>query len=435
MVYPFFFQSDSPLDHIRHLVLSRAETLLAEYSARQPLIKMEARLDLRDPYQVKAWEDICRANELGKTSFNCFHLLSGDGKLRIVLTPEDLAIFDHPRDPHEKAQVHEFRAQAAFTEAVARFTSRAPKKVYVLVDHREAVPGDTGPEGLSVLAEKLGAFGFQLSPLSFRGEGAVPSDCDALLVVTPESRFDPDDRRRIRDYLVGGGRLFAALGAAETGLEEVLGDWGFRLPTGKVYQRWVLGPREAWIPRIEAAGPRSFNPTHPVTEAFGRKEVNASVELLDPRAIGFRDANGLHGEYLLRTTESQPAFVDSNRNQRQDEDEPIGQVTVAGAVWRPWPSRPPPDYRHVDTRIVLLGDGTPLKNQALLQRNHRDFVLAALNWLTGREERVVPDTTAWKERTLSLSPAIARVLFWAPVFLFPAMAISFGCLVYFLRRA
>jgi hypothetical protein len=217
----------------------------------------------------------------------------------------------------------------------------------------------------------------------------------------------------------------------ETGLEDLLDRWNVRVQRGRVLRRAQLAPGVA--AHVSEFLVQELTPGHALTEPMRGGPFLAYFTHL--RALEFRSGEGLQGEYLLRTSDQPVPFVDRNANGKRDADEEEKQAVAGGAVWRPRPDRPPPDYRHVDTRILCLGAATPLTSEWFPQFQNRDLLLNAVSWLLGREERITVGSSAWVERRLKWDPGIQRFLFWTAIVLFPGMVVSFGTFVYFLRRA
>lgn len=432
VLIPLMMQEGNPLHAIQARVLLRARDLLREYVARQPRLSIEAQLDLRDPGDAESWRVICERYGLSAAQYNRVIFILGSGELRQVLTPEDLAVYDRPEGPHDPSppQVREFRGEAAITSAIGRLVERQKKRVYALEDQREALTTDKGPQGLTSFREELLANGYEVVSLKLALAPRIPEDCDLLLIASPAAPFREEERAKLNEYLKGGGRLLAALGPAETGLETLLDAWGIRVEKGHVYRQERRAGTALWVPDFFV---EEFNAQHPILEPL--RGAPFGVRVSNVRAMGLADAAGLRGDFLLRTAEKPPAFIDRNQNDRLDPEEKVDHVIVAGAVWRPRPERPPPEYRHVDVRMVVLGDGSPLSNQWFPQVSHRDLLLNSVNWLLGREERLAVGSSAWSERRLRWSGGIQSFLFWVPIFLVPGLVISVGGLVYFVRRS
>jgi hypothetical protein len=431
VVFPYIFQIGSPLDDMKKQILARSRLLLDEYINRQPRIRLEAILNVALTTDAEAWKLLCDKYDLAPSLVNRFIFISADGKTRVGVSPEDLADYDKVTDPREKGQVHEFRAQQAFTAAITSIIYREKKRAYLVTDLRGPSVEDRGLRGLSVFREKMDVSGLALHPLAIHTESAVPADCDLLIIASPESRLEAEDRRKINDYLVNGGRLLATLGPADSGLEELLDLWGVRVVNGLLYQRQFEGPRADWKPTFRMVG--GFNPRHAITSPFSQGAFEVLVS--NARTLELRDTGGLHGEHLLRTGDDPPTIVDQNRNGRQDDQDPVGPKVVAAAVWRPKPARPLPDARFIDTRLVVIGETAPLLNQQFGQYTHREFLQNCVSWLVGREEQVAGESSAWTERRIKSSPGIERFLFWVPICLFPGITICFGTFIYFLRRS
>ncbi len=430
VIFPIFFQKDNPLHSMHARILWRARTLLDEYMARQPLIRLERQLDLSLPSDAEAWGRLRDKFELTTRHINRFLFISRDGSLRQEVSPDDLAVYDRPLTNQQVVQVHEFRAESVFTSTIARFIYREKVRIYSLEDHREANLQNPGPMGISTLKKRMEKYGYEVLPLSFSQEPKVPDDCDLLMIVAPDAPFGEEDRRRVNEYLRSGGRLLVALGQGETGLEELLDWWNIRVLTGRVYQHFSSGLRVGWIPHFIVS---DFNVHHPITAQFQWGDFG--ILCSDARSLEFRDGNGLKGEFLLRTSREPSSFVDRNKNNQRDRGEEVGPKVVAGAIWRPMGTNRLQESKQEEVRIVALGDATMMINQRSEQYSHLDFLFNSVNWLLGHEEQITGSSSAWTERRLKWDQQIARFLFWVPVFLFPAIVLSLGSLIYFLRRS
>ncbi len=435
VIFPFLYQKDNPLAAIHAQILSRSRELLNEYLARNSWLKLEPQLDLGgNPEDGSRWKALCEQYDLGPLQVNRFIFLADGGKFRLSLGPDDLAVYDQPLSRHDRmpAQVRKFKAEAALTGVLNRIILREKKRIYAVEGHGEAGAKDDTQFGLGSLRRELEANGFEVNPLGLSGEPRVPANCDVLLIASPSAPFAIEDQAKVNDFLRAGGRLLVALGREETGLEALLDSWNVRVYSGMIRQRRAIGPRFEWRPTIAAT---DFNAAHKATESF-RRELFGML-FSSARALGSGDKKEPRFDHLLRAGEDprQPCMLDRNRDGRQDETDDVGRFVLAAAVWREMPVRPPPDYRHVDTRMVILGDATPWMNFRIHDYSHRDFILNAMNWLVGREEALLQGGSAWTERKLKGGPEIERFLFWAPLAIFPGIVLSFGAFVYFLRRS
>ena len=117
VIYPTFFQRQNPLHGIQAQVLRRARFLLTEYMVAQPRLRMEAEINLDSPTDSERWVALCEKYKLLPTQVNRFIFILGDGELRYSITPDNLALYDRPKGPHDPTppQILEFRGQAAFT--------------------------------------------------------------------------------------------------------------------------------------------------------------------------------------------------------------------------------------------------------------------------------------------------------------------------------
>ena len=112
-----------------------------------------------------------------------------------------------------------------------------------------------------------------------------------------------------------------------------------------------------------------------------------------------------------------------------------GDFDLAIAVEQRPPERPPPGFQRLETRIVAVGGSSFLLDQYFLAGSHRDFLLNAVAWLTGEEEKATVGGQAWAERMLKSSPGVQSFPRWVPTLLLAGVFLCIGAFVYYLRRA
>jgi hypothetical protein len=409
-----------------------ARLLLNQYIAYQPRIRIEAELRLESQEDALRWVELRKRYGLSENHINHYIFVSAaDPSLRQVVALRDLAVYE--RDP---PRIEKFLAEGLFTEALTRLIRKERKKVYFSADFGGPSIGDQGPNGLSRLREALESNSFVVEELRLLGNRGVPGDCELLAIVSPTRALETGERTRIHDYLLEGGRLFAALGPSETGLEKVLEEWGVEAPRGQVRQKQrFVGNLVEWSDYVLA---RRVNPLHPITADFPKGSFEVLGQWVRPLETRFKD--GLSTEVLFSTEQSKEAgygqvFVDRNRNKLPDEDEVGGDVPWGIAVQRKPPERPPPGYQALPARLVVIGDGSPFVNASLERLSHRDLALNAARWLLGSEREIGLSSDPQPKRVLRWSPEIEAAIFWVPIFIFPGLALCFGLFIYYLRRA
>jgi len=133
-----------------------------------------------------------------------------------------------------------YDAEVEIVKAIVDVTQEKKATIYATTNHQEWLtsldsekPG-TVTETLSDLM-KLNAF--KLKYCNLASVGAVPADCDVLLIGGVSADFSEDEVAAIRDYMTAGGTVILAL-RYDTGifdnLQSMLGYYGVRLGDGVV---------------------------------------------------------------------------------------------------------------------------------------------------------------------------------------------------------
>ncbi len=272
--------------------------------------------------------------------------------------------------------------QGALYEALYRLRQLHSGKVYVARGSGEGDFGDTDETDYSGLAAALQTEGYEVAELVSAARRAIPDDASLVLWVRPERPLLENAREALRRYLARGGRLVALLEpGSQTGLEEVLTEWGIRplpgvvvdpasadlgdlapglAPLAYVYSRSHPAARGLDGNRMTFFhGVRSFTLRKPELGDRLRTVVFAS-----PRAWIHPDPAALRGS---RTPTPPP---DARRD--------YWPLVVAGSY---------PRGEH-ETRIVAFGDADLASNRFLRALYNLDLVLNAVHWAAEREPEI-----------------------------------------------
>jgi hypothetical protein len=436
VVIPLYFQRDNPENAAEREVLERARFLLNEYMAAQPLIKVAAEVDMFG--EPDRWERVREEYGLTGAQGNRFIFIAGPAKERRQgVTARDMATFVPGGSPLVPPEVKDFRAEKAMTDAIARLIARERRAVY-FADSGEVPLAPEGPAArrpslLNVARRELETEGYEPRVLSLETAGEVPSDCAILVIAGPSQPLTSREIDLVRRYLAGGGKLFAALGPARTGLEDLLADWGVKVLDGSVST--VL--RLPGVQQISASVPvRDFNAFHPITRIF-KDAPRFEILLEAPRPLaGGGGEKGLDATYLAGTgpPAKEETFVLS-LGPGLKEASKAEDVRLAFAVEQRVPDRPPPGFERLETRLVVVGAAGFLRDTSLPRASHRDFLASSLAWLVGEEERAAVGGGEWASRRLRWDASIQRFFFWVPVFLIPGIFLALGGLIYYWRRS
>lgn len=126
-----------------------------------------------------------------------------------------------------------FDGEGAITSALSYVVTDDLPVVYTLTGHGEASLSQN-------LQNLIGKDNYTLSSLELLTEDGIPDDCDALLIVSPQTDITEREKEAILSYMEKGGSvmLFADLITAETpNLDALLEAYGLQLERGIVVER------------------------------------------------------------------------------------------------------------------------------------------------------------------------------------------------------
>lgn len=126
-----------------------------------------------------------------------------------------------------------FDGEGAITSALSYVVTDDLPVVYALTGHGEAALSQN-------LQNMIGKDNYTLSSLELLTEDGIPGDCDALLIVSPQTDITEREKEAILSYMEKGGNvmLFADLITAETpNLDALLDAYGLQLERGIVIER------------------------------------------------------------------------------------------------------------------------------------------------------------------------------------------------------
>ena len=123
-----------------------------------------------------------------------------------------------------------FDAEGQLTAAVNYVTSENSRTVYTVTGHGEA-------DLAAVVTDAIDKANLNLDSVSPMASGAVPEDCDLLIVNGPETDLSESELTILRDYLAGGGQMIFLAGETLDPLpnwETLLAERGLQLAEGYI---------------------------------------------------------------------------------------------------------------------------------------------------------------------------------------------------------
>lgn len=278
-------------------------------------------------------------------------------------------------------EVVERPLEGALYEALYRLRSVEAGVIGILRGEGEGDPERETELGFGGLAAALATEGYELRSLVTLSLREVPEEIDAILAIAPQRRIGERAQEALRRFLTRGGALIALLEpGVDSGLEELLGEWGMTTP-----DEVVVDPAsgEGLGGESEGLCPLAYNyETHAVTRGLDRNRMTFFC--------GTRPFD-LHKPSV--DDELSALVFSSPRAWRSHAD------ALAQAVTEPPPDAATPGYQPlaasgrylrdgVETRIFAVGDSDFASNRYLRALYNLDLVMNGVHWALAREPQI-----------------------------------------------
>lgn len=409
--------------------------------------------DLLDQYQrnnrnvVVDHVDPAREREKADTLQRQLNLSERDMRLSIVFQYEgarkDVPMLDifyrSPDFDSENADVKEmgFLGEQAFTSALVELTEGRRKEIWFAAGHGEISPDDAG---FRDVAGELIRDNYVLRPLRNLAAG-VSDNCTVLVILNPDPKTPYNEREQeaIGRFLGTGGKLFVGIGGgAPCGLEPMLSDFGILMGRNIVinYQEGVA---------TKMAVPVFVSGWHEIVRSLNRSVLIVdSMRTVEPMpsqpgmmgAAPRAEAQPLLGTGRSSWAETDIAGVNRGRAAFDAAVDKRGPLTVA--VLHEQPDRTPDGERLPPdaprTRIVAVGAADFLLRVPVEDPNVR-FFLNAVNWLAEKETLIAIPPKRFDVRPMDKLGDSGGLVFWTTTVLLPMFVLSFGVVIWFVRRS
>ncbi|MDJ0852236.1 MAG: Gldg family protein [Myxococcota bacterium] len=320
-------------------------------------------------------------------------------------------------------------SEGTLFEALYRLTTPPAGTIVMLRGEGQGDPLRTDDVGFAGLVEALTTEGYEIRSLVSAALREVPRDTAALLAVAPERRLLPHALDAIRRYLEGGGRLVALLEpGVDSGLEEVLAEWGIAAGDGL-----VVDPASGPVQERGAEGLDVIAFNYEVEDVTRGLDRNRMTFFPGVRAFELRKPES--GDRVRRLVLSSSrswqtddlSWLERRSGRPEPEGGPTGYQTLVAAG-----SYPRGD---AETRIVAFGDSDFASNRYLRTIYNLDLVMNAVNWATEQQSGITlrPKVRDTVQFPVPLNSSV-QALYGVGVLL-PELLIIAGGIVWLRRRA
>jgi ABC-type uncharacterized transport system involved in gliding motility auxiliary subunit len=319
------------------------------------------------------------------------------------------------------------------TNAVIQVT-RKVRQAYFLIGHSEYDIYEVGDAGLNAFQALLAANNIIAKRLMLGIDGAIPGDCDVLIIAGPKEHLTKKEEDLISEYLKkGGDALFLIEHTIVTtpekpltddelsknpSLNVILNDWGMNIADDVV---------------VDLASHASGDVGSPATRNYltHRSIVNDLdyTFFVRPRSISMvkdrRDTVKLAP--IILTASDDKSWGETNRTLQVTYDAGIdrpGPVPIAYAAWEP-----KEQGETSDTRIIVITDADFLTNLYIGQYSNARLGINAFHWLTEMDYKVFLNQKNIEIDRLDLTSMQKRIVGFILV-LIPLFIVIIGIMVW-----
>ncbi len=382
-------------------------------------------------------------------------------------------------------------SETQLSNRIAQLGAGAASKIYFLQGHGERSVVDGQQDGMARAMKALEEKNFEVAPLTLTGAAgsAIPQDAAVLAIISPATALFDTEVAAISDYLAAGGRVLLTVDPnTEPKLDEFAASWGIELGTG------IAIDPERWVEGLGPAAPLAIDyGQHPITQDFGQNfslfPVAKPLRLSETEAItaqplvftsdaSWEEMNLDQGpDWTLDEPEDQPgplilavalskpvesseaaSAVEKGADEadKTEADEPLNTSEPIAAAEKPAaePSDEPTsdakeatedepkeaedstsDAPKIEARLVMFGDSDFLTDSFFDNQLNGDLFLNAIGWLAEVDETQLSIRAKEStERSLTLTPPVARFLAWTALATFPAIGFGASAILWWKRR-
>ncbi|MBQ6900591.1 MAG: GldG family protein [Firmicutes bacterium] len=333
----------------------------------------------------------------------------------------DIYLYSYDENYNE---ITEYNGEGVLTSAIKIVTSDIQTKLYYVTGHGEKdIPSE--------LQKKISLENMEVESVNLLKEGAVPADCEALIVYSPLSDFSAQDIEILSEYLENGGKMLLFTDCTEdelTNLYGLMSGYGVDGVNGVVMEQdsdfCLYNYANYLLPGMYS---------HDITTPL----INSNYFVLMPMAHGIEINNDFDDESITATTllqTSEDAFVKKAGMNSTTAEKETGDVetedgfAVAVAIT---------DVQDTEeAKIVWMSSSyiTDAQMDELASGANTDFVINSLGWLCEIEDSVTIRAKSISYDYLTMTASQSNKLSVLIIFVIPAAFIAAGIYVWVRRR-
>jgi gliding motility-associatede transport system auxiliary component len=312
-----------------------------------------------------------------------------------------------------------------FTAALLKLQARHTPVVCWAAGAGGRSRSDTSQTGYSSIADILERNNFQTKDVLIADVGAIPSDCDELVLIAPSVPLSQSSVRAIGAYVAAGGSLliagepWAETPAATASLNGVMEPYG-------------LGFSGALV--VETDASRAYDVITPAVLVYGRSPITRDIQGVasffpQTTAIAGTASSSATAVVIGATTGSSYAISTPRQDlARQAGDEP-GPFVMMETLEVPGGAK--------NARIVMVGTTGFAENRVLPPSSNDanlELALGSFQWLAREDALISLPPKPARALPLTLTRQDQSTVIFVTIFLMPGLIVFAGVMVWWRRR-
>ena len=352
------------------------------------------------------------------------------GERETILSLSDLYTYDYTT--YEQIDITE----EAFTNAIIEVTIEDKPNIYFLEGHNTY-----SNEYFQILKQDMSAESNEVGSINILVSGAIPEDCDCLIITTLKEDLTKMEKDKIIEYINNGGKILLLADANILGIEmpnfnEILNLYGFKISNGILFEQdgnqMIYGTPEFIISPI--------NSNSVIARNIG---MNMNICVIDAGRIEFKDEDklselGVTYETIASTSDS--AFLRNNFNittySKTNQDEDAKNSIVGALVTKTLENGNKAELIVYSNTVFATNQQISLNNTYTMYANklcnNDDVVINSISYLTQRT-----DTITIRKDYDSVSYTVTEQqhnIIMMVIFGIPILIIILGIIVWQIRR-
>ena len=330
----------------------------------------------------------------------------------------------------EKRESVESAQEENITNTILKVTREQDKVIYFTKGHNEAdVENSQEERGYAAAKQAIENQNYRVESINLAEAGSIPDDCSALVIAGPAVALLPTETALIdrEKWKIG---VEDDIVVDSSGLGQLFG----------------MGPAAPLVTSYES---------HPITEDLNNT-MTFFPEARSLKTVDHEDSS-FSSRALLRTSErswGEKNLVEgaAEFNQGEDIEGPVvlGMVSTLSVSSAAGDSNGAQEENEgkdsgreeaekdrsfgKEARVVVIGDSDFANNAFLRHQRNGDLFLNAVSWLAEDEDLISVRPKDSENRSVQMTPAHFRILFWVTMVALPGAALGLGLLVWSRRR-